>query len=88
MRGRFVRSFVTFEHLPYRVRGGGDITPKGKGLIRQVPGPRRQSGERRGGDQRMTFDDGEDDAMLNMNDPFSNRWRWRTPRSCAPGTCA
>ena len=70
--GRFVRSFVTFEHLPmveFEVAGH----PGGRKLIRQVPGPVGSQENDWGGDQRMTFDDGEDDAMLNMNDPFSQQ---------------
>lgn len=74
--GRFVRSFVTFEHLPMvEFEVAEDITPKeARKLIRQVPESRVGSQENDwGGDQRMTFDDGEDDAMLNMNDPFSQQ---------------
>ena len=82
--GRFVRSFVTFEHLPLvEFEVAADISKKeARRLIEEEP-PRVESkrggsgggGDVLGGDQKMFFDDGENpaDAMLNLEDPFARQ---------------
>ena len=81
--GRFVRSFVTFEHLPLvEFEVAADISKKeARRLIEEEP-PRAETkrgggggGDVLGGDQKMFFDDGENpaDAMLNLEDPFTRQ---------------
>ena len=81
--GRFVRSFVTFEHLPMvEFEVAADIPRKeARRLIEEEPPetskPRRGSvaggGDVLGGDQKMFFDDVEEAATSLSEDPFEQQ---------------
>jgi len=78
---RFVRSFVTFEHLPMvEFEVAEDITVReARKLLKEEPPKRRGGGggggsiAAEGGDQRMTFDDGDEDNTLNLDDHFTQQ---------------
>ena len=90
--GRFVRSFVTFEHLPLVEFGGrrGHLQEGSGSSRRSRRGPRPNAAAAAAtcwAAELEDVDDGENpaDAMLNLETRSHGRWRRRTRRSCATG---